>query len=360
MYNRLDEMAARYRELSEQLLDPSVMSNNALYRTVLREHGRLHKIVPLYEELKKIESDLVEAESIVADPASDREIIELAESEIPGLTTRRDELTGKIRDFFVTDDKDAGRNAILEVRAGTGGDEAALFAAEIFRMYEKYAEKRRWKVEILDASRTGLGGLKEIVASVAGEDVYRRLGYESGGHRVQRVPRTETQGRIHTSAVTVAVLPEAEEVEVEIKDEDIKVDFYCASGPGGQHVNRTASAVRITHVPTGIIATCQDEKSQHKNRAKAFRILRSRVWAYIEAERKAEEENMRRTLIGSGDRSQRIRTYNFPQNRVTDHRINLTLYALRDVLEGGLDPVIDRLMEYDREQRIKSFSEVKK
>ncbi len=347
MRKTLEEKLRRFEELEKLLLDPEVLASPGRLSVVAREHGSLAKLVTKYRRFNELNAQIAEATELLEGP--DRELRELAEAELPGLKEDREAIWNELLDLTVGGE-DANRDrCILEIRAGTGGEEAALFARDLFEMYKRYAEDHRWKVEILHANPTELGGFKEIVLGLQGDAVYRHLQYESGGHRVQRVPETEAQGRIHTSAATVAVMAEPEDVEIELKPEDYREDIFHASGPGGQHVNKTASAIRLTHLETGIVVSIQDEKSQHKNRAKALRVLKTRLY-----ERKREEEEKKRAAerkskVGSGDRSQRIRTYNFPQNRVTDHRINLTLYKLDSIVAGNLDPVVDALMEHDRQ-----------
>ena len=349
MRKQLDETLARFEELESQLNDPEVLANGARIAAVAREHGTLAKLATKYRRFKLLNSQIAEAMEMVA--GADADMRELAEAELPELREEREKLWDELLDMTIGGE-DANRTRIvLEMRAGTGGDEAALFARDLYEMYKKLAETHKWKVEILDNSPTELGGFKEMILGISGEDVYRRLQFESGGHRVQRVPETETKGRIHTSAATVAVMPEPEDVEIDLKDDDYRLDLFCASGPGGQHVNKTTSAVRLTHFDTGIVVSCQDEKSQHKNKAKAMRVLKTRLYEHyrqLEAQKRSDE---RRTKVGSGDRSQRIRTYNFPENRITDHRINLTLYKLDSILAGDLDPVIDALIEHERQQQ---------
>jgi len=351
----LDEMLARQQILQHEMSSPETASTPEKLRVLSREFGVLAKRLGPYEELKRLWVEKTEARELL-DGEADDELRALAREDIERIEAREAELVEEVRDRFVLDDADASRNVILEIRAGTGGDEAALFAADLFGMYRRFAESKGWKVELMAASPTELGGFREIILGVSGEDVHRHLRYESGGHRVQRVPRTETQGRIHTSACTVAVLPEVEAVEVQVKDDDLEIDRMHSSGPGGQSVNKNASAIRIHHKPTGLIVHCQDEKSQHKNLAKAMRILRSRLYEREEAKRHAERDAARRTQIGSGDRSQRVRTYNFPQNRLTDHRIGLTLYHLDRIIMGEMDDVIDPLMDHDRNLRLDALA----
>jgi peptide chain release factor 1 len=316
---------------------------------VAREHGSLAKLATKYRRFKDLNAQIAEAREMIE--GKDPEMRELAEAELPELRERRETCWNELLDMTIGG-QDANRTrCVLEIRAGTGGDEAALFARDLYEMYRHYAERKGWKVEILEMSPTELGGFKEVVLGVSGECVYRELQYESGGHRVQRVPQTEAQGRIHTSAATVAVLPEPEDVEIDIKPDDYRKDLFSASGPGGQHVNKTESAVRLTHYETGIVVSCQDEKSQHKNLAKALRVLKTRVYEQKRNAEAAKRASERKTLVGSGDRSERIRTYNFPQNRLTDHRINLTLYKLDSILAGDLSPVTEALIEHDRQEQ---------
>lgn len=349
MREQLEEKLARFEALEAQLNDPAVQVDGAKLAAVAREHGTLAKLATKYRNFKQFNDQIADAMEMVE--GDDAEMRELAEAELPELREEREKLWDDLLDMTIGGDDANRTRIILEIRAGTGGDEAALFARDLYEMYKKLAETHRWKVEVLDTSPTELGGFKEIVLGVAGEDVYRLLQFESGGHRVQRVPETETKGRIHTSAATVAVMPEPEDVEIDLKDDEYRLDLFCASGPGGQHVNKTTSAVRLTHFETGIVVSCQDEKSQHKNKAKAMRVLKSRLYEHyreIEAQKRSDE---RRTKVGSGDRSQRIRTYNFPDNRITDHRINFTLHKLDSVLAGDLDPVIEALIEHERQER---------
>ena len=349
---RLEEMVSRYDELTGQLAsgDPRVAMGRAA-----RELGTMTATVDKYRAYQAIEAQKQEAEGILQDEATDTDLRELAEAELAEADEQLDGAEAELVKLFVMEDGDGSRNVIMEIRAGTGGEEAALFAGDLFRMYVRYAETQKWKVEVMESSESDLDGYREIVFAISGQGVYKRLRYESGGHRVQRVPVTEGSGRIHTSAATVAVLPEVEDVEVELNPEDIRMDFYRASGPGGQKVNKTSSAVRLTHEPTGIVVTCQDEKSQHKNRTKAMRILRSRIYEKMLADQHQERASTRKSQIGTGDRSERIRTYNFPQNRVTDHRIGLTLYDLENVMMGRLDEIAAALVAYDAERRMQDF-----
>lgn len=348
MRDLLEQKLNRYDELERDLVNPEVLSNPARITAVAREHGSLGKLAKKYRKFKQISGQIDEAQQMIA--GDDIEMRELAEAEMPTLRTEREAIWGELLDLTVGGE-DANRSrVIMEIRAGTGGDEAALFARDLFEMYRYFCTTKGWKTEIMNHSPTELGGFKDMVIAIEGEGCYRELQYESGGHRVQRVPETETQGRIHTSAATVAVLAEPEDVEVNLKNDDYRLDTFCASGPGGQHVNKTASAVRLTHFETGIVVQCQDEKSQLKNKAKALRELSARIYAFKKEKEDAKRAAERKTLVGSGDRSERIRTYNFPQNRLTDHRIGLTVYNLDQVIIGNLQPVIDALIDYDRQQ----------
>jgi peptide chain release factor 1 len=353
MLERLESLAARYRELELLISDPDVMKDAKRYRELLQEHAHLREIVEEFANLKSAQQQLADSQELAA-AEKDHELREMARQEVRELEARIEQLEQRLKRLLVPKDPLDTKNIIMEIRAGTGGEEAALFAADLYRMYTRFAETRGWKIEIISANQTEIGGFKEIIYSIAGKNVYENLRYESGGHRVQRVPETESGGRIHTSAVTVAVLPEAEETEIQISPEELRVDVFRSSGPGGQSVNTTDSAVRITHLPTGMVVTCQDEKSQHKNKAKAMRVLRARLLEQEEAKRQQERAEARRTQIGSGDRSERVRTYNFPQSRVTDHRINLTLYKLDSVMQGALEDVIEPLKMSAREESIKA------
>jgi len=339
---RLEEVEAHYEELNLQIADPSTMSDMERYTKLTREYSELREIVEVIEQYKNALSTIDESKALLGDP----ELGELAREELSAAEESLAEAEARITELLAPTDPLDKKSAILEVRAGTGGDEAALFAAELFRMYQRYADEKGWKVEVLSSNEIGIGGIKEIIALVSGKNVYGKLKFESGVHRVQRVPVTESGGRIHTSAVTVAVMPEADDVDVEINNDDLRVDVFRASGAGGQHVNKTESAVRITHAPTGIVVSCQDEKSQHKNRAKAMKILQAKLFEIKQAQADSERSETRKQLVGSGDRSERIRTYNFPQGRVTDHRINLTVYKLGEILEGFLDPLIDPIISH--------------
>ena len=345
----LEEKLARFEELERQLVDPAVLANPALVAAAAREHGSLAKLAKKYRRFKDVNVQISEAQEII--DGKDAELREMAESELPTLREEREKLWDELLEMTIGGEDAQRSRIVMEIRAGTGGDEAALFARDLYDMYKHHAEEKSWKVEVLDLSATELGGFKEIILGVEGEGVYRELQYESGGHRVQRVPATETKGRIHTSAATVAVLPEPEDVEIDLKPDDYRKDIFCASGPGGQHVNKTASAIRLTHLATGIVVQCQDEKSQHKNFAKALRVLKTRLYEAKREEEHKKRADERKTLVGSGDRSQRIRTYNFAENRVTDHRINLTLYKLDSILTGNVQPLTDAMIDYDRQQQ---------
>lgn len=345
----LEEKLARFLQLERDMSDPEVLGDGARMSATAREHGGLAKIATKYREFKRLTDEIKGCKEMAA-AAEDIEEREMAEAEIETLRYEREALWEELLSLTVGGEDSHRTRCVMEIRAGTGGDEAALFARDLFEMYRRYAEKRGWKTEIMDASATEMGGFKELTLTLEGEGVFRDLQYESGGHRVQRVPETETQGRVHTSAATVAVMPEPEDVEVELKSDDYRVDKFGASGPGGQHVNKTESAIRLTHHETGIVVQCQDEKSQHKNLAKALRVLKARIYEKKREEEAAKQAQARKGLIGSGDRSQRIRTYNFPQNRLTDHRINLTIYKLDQIMTGDMDAVTDALIEYDRDQ----------
>ncbi|HHD63407.1 MAG TPA: peptide chain release factor 1 [Desulfobulbaceae bacterium] len=340
MFANLSDITEKRETLEMQLSDPAVVGDQERYQKLVREHAHVARLDELYTAYQTVCHDLKEHTDILRNEAEDPELAELAGSEIEELNERKAALEQEIRVLLLPRDPNDEKNTLLEIRAGTGGDEAALFVADLFRMYSRYAENKGWKVEIMSSNPIGIGGFKEIIALISGHQVYSRLKYESGVHRVQRVPETETQGRIHTSAVTVAIIPEAEEVDLHIEPGELKFDVYRSSGPGGQSVNTTDSAVRITHLPTGLVVTCQDEKSQHKNKAKALQVLRARLLDQIQQEQHDKISQERKSQVGSGDRSERIRTYNFPQGRITDHRINLTLYKLEQILSGNLDEVI--------------------
>ncbi|WP_419656784.1 PrfA: peptide chain release factor 1 [Desulfosarcina variabilis str. Montpellier] len=344
MFNKLKGVEDRFKELERLLSDPEVVQDRDAYQKYIREHAEISSIVNAFREYQQVDRELDDSLELMAD--DDPEMKKMAAEEVDRLEKEKQRLTDELKILLIPKDPLDEKSVILEIRAGTGGDEAGLFAGDLFKMYQRYADGKGWKVEIMDHHTTGVGGLKEIIANVNGKGAYSRLKYESGTHRVQRVPTTETQGRIHTSAVTVAVLPEAEEVEVNIDTNDLKVDVFRSSGPGGQSVNTTDSAVRITHLPTGLVVTCQDEKSQHKNKAKALKVLRSRLLDQMVREQNEARSQNRRSQVGSGDRSERIRTYNFPQGRVTDHRIGLTLYRLEAILQGDVDEVVDALVTH--------------
>jgi len=352
MFEKLDEVEKRYEELVRLLADPRVFANPREMQRLARERAEISNLVESYRLYKKVDEEIQESRALLLE--ADEEMRELAKSELQSLKERQTALEQEIRVLLLPKEPRDEKNVFLEIRAGTGGEEAALFAASLFRMYAKYAEMNRWRVEVMSQNPTGLGGFREIIALVEGKGVYSRLKYESGVHRVQRVPVTEASGRIHTSTVTVAVLPEADEVEVEINPNDLRVDVYRSSGPGGQSVNTTDSAVRITHLPTGMVVTCQDEKSQHKNKAKALKVLRARLLDRLIEERRSEISEERKSQVGSGDRSERVRTYNFPQNRLTDHRLGLTLHRLDGILEGDLGEVVDALNTYFQAEALKS------
>jgi len=352
---KLDDMRQRYQELEKLLASPEVATNPARLRVLGKEFGTLGKFVRRYEALRSLEEQRAEAEALIEGDGDDVELRQLAEEELGTVTAQIAETEGQITELLLTEDEDTNRDVIMEIRAGTGGDEAALFVADLFRMYQKLAERKGWKLELLSSHPTDIGGLKEIIFSVEGNDVFQHLKHESGVHRVQRIPATEASGRRHTSAVTVAVLPAAEDVDVEINPDDLRWDIFRSSGPGGQSVNKTSSAVRLTHEPTGIVVSMQDERSQHKNRAKALRVLRSRLFDIQRAKEAETRGDLRRSQVGSGDRSERIRTYNFPENRLSDHRIGLTLYSLDSIMLGELDEVVDALLEHEKQQRLKEL-----
>jgi len=351
--DKLTEIETKYDGLTEQMARADVLADPAVYQKTAKSRSDLTEIVEKFREWKTVDKSVKDTRVLLEESASDPEMKAMAHEELIGLEKHLEAVEQELKILLLPRDPNDEKNVVLEIRAGTGGDEATLFAQEIFRMYTRYAESQRWRVEVLSTSLSGIGGLKEVIALVEGQKVYSKLKYESGVHRVQRVPATEQQGRIHTSAVTVAVLPEADEVEVEIDPKDIRIDTFCSSGPGGQSVNTTYSAVRITHLPTGMIVSCQDEKSQIKNRAKALRVLRSRLYEKMQEEQQKQITEERRSMIGSGDRSEKIRTYNFPQNRLTDHRIGLTIHQLDRIMDGRIDDVIDALIAYYQAEKMK-------
>jgi len=352
----LDEIDARCAEIERQISDPAIAKERARLVSLSKERGRIGPIVAKYRKYKKAVAGIADAHEILNDTNAEADFRALATEEIEQLTTTRDRLLAEMQDTLIMADDLHIDSVIMEIRAGTGGEEAALFARDLYDMYMRYADSRRWRVEQLDFNPADMGGVREVIFTIKGEGVWAELGYEGGGHRVQRVPETEAQGRIHTSAATVAVLPEPQEVDIQINPDDVVEHVSRAGGPGGQNVNKVSSAIRLEHVPTGITVNMRDEQSQHKNRAKAWRILRSRVYEHHEAKRRAERDSQRRTMIGSGDRSEKIRTYNFPQNRMTDHRIGLSLYSLDKVMNGDMGALIAALQEYDRQQRLKNFN----
>ena len=353
MFERLDQIESRYEELTRALASPEIVTDSAKYQKTAKAHSELSDIVEKYREYKDLTRGIVESKAVLADE-KDPEMRAYAQEELTQLEARVAQVEADLKVLLVPKDPNDEKDVILEIRAGTGGDEATLFADEMFRMYSRYAETKGWKVEVLSTSESSVGGLKEVIAIIEGKRVYSQLKYESGVHRVQRVPATEQQGRVHTSAVTVAVLPEAEDVDIKIEAKDLRIDTFCSSGPGGQSVNTTYSAVRITHIPTNTVVSCQDEKSQIKNREKGMRVLRSRLY---EIEMQKQQEALakeRKAMVGTGDRSEKIRTYNFPQNRVTDHRIGLTIHQLTEVMDGKLQPIVDGLSTHYQAEKLKS------
>ena len=353
MFERLDQLESRYEDLTRALASPEIVTDSAKYQKTAKAHSELSDIVEKYREYKDLTRGIVESKAVLADE-KDPEMRAYAQEELTQLEARVAQVEADLKVLLIPKDPNDEKDVILEIRAGTGGDEATLFADEMFRMYSRYAETKGWKVEVLSTSESSVGGLKEVIAIIEGKRVYSQLKYESGVHRVQRVPATEQQGRVHTSAVTVAVLPEAEDVDIKIEAKDLRIDTFCSSGPGGQSVNTTYSAVRITHIPTNTVVSCQDEKSQIKNREKGMRVLRSRLY---EIEMQKQQEALakeRKAMVGTGDRSEKIRTYNFPQNRVTDHRIGLTIHQLTEVMDGKLQPIVDALITHYQAEKLKS------
>lgn len=355
MFDKFADLDDKISHLEGRLSDPDLVGNQKEYQKVVREHSHLIKLNDKYREYKKVQLEILENKAILFDENEDLELKELAKAELEDLVNKEKRLDQEMKIILLPKDPNDDKNIFLEIRAGTGGDEAALFAGDLFRMYSRFAESMGWRVEVMSSNPLGIGGFKEIIALISGEQVYSKLKYESGVHRVQRVPETETQGRIHTSAVTVAILPEVDEVELDIDMNELKFDVFRSSGPGGQSVNTTDSAVRVTHLPTGLVVTCQDEKSQHKNKAKALVVLRARLLDQMERERHDKISQDRKSQVGSGDRSERIRTYNFPQGRMTDHRINLTLYKLDTIMSGKIEDVIYPLIAHDQAEKLKAI-----
>lgn len=355
MYDKLDFIQSKYEELSLKVSDPEIIADQATWQKYAKDIGEMEPIVAKYGEYKKVVDGIAEAKEILNDSSSDEEMRDLAKMELSDLEDREVVINEELKLLLIPKDPNDQKNVYLEIRAGTGGEEAALFASDLLRMYIRYAERRGWKAETIDANDTGMGGIKEAVVLIKGKGAYSRLKYESGVHRVQRVPETESSGRIHTSAATVAVLPEADDVEVDLNPNDVRVDVYRASGNGGQCVNTTDSAVRLTHIPTGLVVTCQDEKSQLKNKDKAFKVLKAKLYDMMRQQQHDEVAEERKSQVGSGDRSERIRTYNFPQGRISDHRIGLTIYKLEYFLDGDIDEVIDALITSDQAEKMKNF-----
>ncbi len=353
LLEKLDRIEDRYNEITQLLSDPEVINDIDRFRKLSKEHSELSEVMQSYHPLKELNEQIFEDEEILE--GEDEELKSIVREELDDLYTHQEQLIEDIRVLLIPRDPNDEKNTIIEVRAGTGGDEAALFAADLYRMYSRYAESKGWKIEIMSENPTGVGGYKEIIFSVSGGPVYGTMKFESGVHRVQRVPETESSGRIHTSAASVAVLPEAEDIDIDIDPNELRIDVYRSTGPGGQSVNTTDSAVRITHIPTGLVVQCQDEKSQHKNKAKALKVLRSRLLAKEQEEQQKKRDAQRRSMVSGGDRSAKIRTYNFPQGRVTDHRINLTLYDLENVMNGDLDELIDQIKVADRMEKLESM-----
>jgi peptide chain release factor 1 len=356
MLDRLDELEKRYDSLSEQLGDPQSLADQSKYTRIAKQHRDLEEVVGKYREYKQVGQGIKDTEELLA-AENDSEMVEMAKAELAELEARHERIEEELKVFLIPKDPNDEKNVIVEIRAGTGGDEATLFASEIMRMYMRYGERRGWRVQVLDISESSIGGIKEAILLIEGDKVYSRFKHESGVHRVQRVPQTEASGRIHTSAITVAVLPEAEEVDIKVDPKDLRIDTFCSSGPGGQSVNTTYSAVRLTHIPTGTVVSMQDEKSQIKNREKAMRVLRSRLMEMEQAKQHEAIASERRSMVGSGDRSEKIRTYNFKENRVSDHRIGLTLHQLDLFMEGDIDPVLDPLIAHYQAEKLKGETE---
>ena len=355
LLDKLESMDARCQEITQQLEDPAISSDPAKLIPLSREQGKLMGIVGKYRRYKKCSEQIQQARQMIGEAGVDTELKAMAEQEVAELEPQLEAILEEMKETLVMSDDAAIDSVIVEIRPGTGGDEASLFAHDLYNMYTRYSEKQGWKIEVMDFAATEMGGIREVIMNIKGTGVWSHLGYEGGGHRVQRVPETESQGRVHTSAATVAVLPEAEEVDLDINPDDVIECVSCAGGPGGQNVNKVASAIKLEHVPTGITVSMRDERSQHKNRAKAWRILRSRLYEHYQSKANAERSSARKTMIGSGDRSQRIRTYNFPQNRLTDHRINLSLYSLEKIIMGEMDELIAALQNHDKQQRLQNL-----
>jgi peptide chain release factor 1 len=354
MFEKFEHIHEKRLELEAKLSDPTVIGDQDKFREIAKEHAHVAKIDDLYSQYKKVSADLQDNQQMLYEEDDD-EMVALVKNEIEELKGKRLELDKQLKILLLPRDPNDDKNILLEIRAGTGGDESALFAADLFRMYSRYAENQGWKIEVLSSNPIGIGGFKEIIALITGRQVFSKLKYESGVHRVQRVPETEAQGRVHTSAVTVAVLPEADDVEVQLDNTELRIDTYRASGSGGQHVNKTESAIRITHLPTGLVVTCQDESSQHKNKAKALKVLQARLYDVMQQEQDDRISADRKSQVGSGDRSERIRTYNFPQGRVSDHRINLTIYKIDEIMLGKLDTLIDPLLAHNQAESLKAI-----